>query len=114
MPQFILTSGYMDWLKKRLWKNGYHLFTDGELSEVSRVAFQISRSKEIMIQNTKYKGNPVSLLYQTKSDYPIVPTDYYYTTIDLEEGLFMRLSDIWSFIRDINGNVVGHYEVVPE
>lgn len=85
---------YMRWLSDRMWdKNGFQLFTDGDETEVQRVAFQMSRKKEILIKKARFLGHGISLLYVADSDFPPLPTHYYYDAIDPEEGAYLYLAD---------------------
>ena len=93
----IIGPGYIKWVSDRMWHNGLHLFADDDKKqEIERIAFQISRSKEITIVQRKYKGTDVFLLYQEKNQFPIVPTEYYYSTLDMIDGAWLCLSDLIS------------------
>jgi hypothetical protein len=90
----MLEPGYIKWVSDRMWSNGLHLFADSDnKQEIEKIAFQISRSKEISIVKRKYKGTEIFLLYQEKNQFPIVPTMYYYSVLDTVDGLWLALSD---------------------
>ena len=93
----LLDSNYLKWLSSRLWNKGDQLYADDTKErEISRVGFQISITKEIRIVKRKYKGIPVFLLYIHKTEFPLIPTKYYYNTLDQIDGEYFALSDLIS------------------
>lgn len=95
-----LDPGFCKWEADRMWRKGQQLFaTDERGSEINRIAFQLSLSKEITIVKQKYKGTWIFLLYVHKNEFPIVPTLFYYLTIDAIEGVWFHLSDVLSMYR---------------
>ena len=94
-----LDPGYITWVSKRMWKNGFALFADGTESEINRLAFQISLSKDILLGKSKYKGNDVHFLYVGVLAFPFIPSEYFYKCIDEEESGSLRLSDVISMVK---------------
>jgi hypothetical protein len=99
----LIDIGYTNWLSKKLWEKGNQLYADDENeNEIKRIAFQISRKHEIVIKKRTYKNIPVFLLYQCKNELPIIPTKYYYDTLDPIESEGFYLSDMISSFKSNN------------
>jgi len=93
----MLDNTYCRWLSDRMWKNGFHLYADcTDETEIKKIGFQISRKNDIAIKKQKYKGTEIFLLYADKNQFPIVPSIYYYSTIDAIEYAWLYLSDVIS------------------
>lgn len=96
----LLDIGYTKWLSGHLWDGGKSLYADDESeSEIKRIAFQLSIKNQVTIKKRNYKGTGIFLLYVCKNDFPVVPTLFYYATIDAIEGTWLYLSDVLSMCR---------------
>jgi len=92
---------FCKWLSDRMWFKGLHLFADDtNENNLKRIAFQMSRKNEITIRKLKYKMTPVFLLY-TEKNTSIIPTMYFYETIDPIEKEGLMFSDLISQIKNI-------------
>jgi hypothetical protein len=93
---------YNKWLSDRMWKNGLHLFADSEKEEeIKKIAFQISIKNDINIAKQKYKGTEIFLLYIEKNQFSLVPSPYYYSTIDTLNSVWLHLSDVISMYKSL-------------
>ena len=98
-----LDSGYLKWLSKHLWNKGDQLYADDiSNTEIEKIAFQISIKNEIAIVPKRYKGNFVFLLYVHKNEFPLIPTKYYYHTLDNIDGEMFPITDMISIYKQLH------------